>query len=165
MRAFSRPGPALALTALALAGACAGVPEGGTGADGAAVEIVGAGPDGTGISVALAGDVNGDGIDDLLIGAPFGGRAGAGSAYLLFGPLESTRIDLGALPSGVVRIDGAARGDLTGRWVASAGDLNGDGLADILVGAPAASSRGRPSSGSADVVFGAPSPHRRRRRR
>jgi hypothetical protein len=60
--------------------------------------------------------------------------------------------------SNVVRIDGAASGNWAGTSVAGAGDVNGDGLADVVVGAQTARNNGRPDSGSAYVVFGKASP-------
>jgi hypothetical protein len=57
--------------------------------------------------------------------------------------------EFGAVQANVIRIDGAAAGDGVGGSVA-AGDVNGDGRADVLVGGP----YGRRNSGSAFVVFG-----------
>jgi hypothetical protein len=93
-----------------------------------------------GWTVAGAGDVNGDGLADMLVGARLAdpaGRKNAGSAYVVFGSktLDKT-IDLGSLGNRGFRIDGGAANDQAGMALASAGDLNGDGLADILVGAP-----------------------------
>ena len=113
--------------------------------------------DRTGTSVAPAGDVNGDGRPDLVIGAPSAdanSRLGSGSAYVVFGSVAKTAVDLSALGAGGYRIDGASAGDMTGRSVASAGDVNGDGRPDLLIGAPNAGDNGRPASGSAYVVFG-----------
>src|SRR5262249_42797984 len=92
-----------------------------------------------GYSVSAAGDVNGDGVTDLLIGAPendVGGVYSSGSTYLVYGNNPGADVDLANLtPGRGIRIDGAAASE-TGFSVASAGDINGDGLADLVIGAP-----------------------------
>ena len=112
-----------------------------------------------GYSVAGTGDVNGDGRADVLMGADAAssnGRETSGSAYVVFGQASPSSIDLAALGSRGFRVDGAATGDRVGSSVAGVGDLNGDGRADVLVGAYRASNNGRNESGSAYVVFGKP---------
>ena len=126
-----------------------------------------------GSAVSGAGDVNGDGLADLVVGAPFAGRrerSFSGSAYVVFGKASTTNIDLAALGTGGDRIDGAGGGtppnpptdsgtlgDQAGYSVAGAGDLTGDGRADVLVAAPGADNNGRSDSGSAYLVsFAAP---------
>jgi hypothetical protein len=87
--------------------------------------------------VAVAGDVNGDGFPDVLVGAPGAdnnGRVGSGSAYVVFGGAGLRGVvDLAALGAGGARIDGADAGRQAGWGVAPAGDVNRDGLADILI--------------------------------
>ena len=86
-----------------------------------------------GYSVSGAGDVNGDGWDDLLVGADgedFGGTV-AGAAYLVLGPVSGT-VDLGASDA---KLSGEAGGDYAGVSVSGAGDVDGDGSDDLLVGA------------------------------
>jgi hypothetical protein len=113
--------------------------------------------EGAGVSVAAAGDVNGDGRDDVLVGAELvsnNGRLFSGSAYVVYGAASPVEVDLAALGARGFRIDGAAASDRAGWSVAAAGDVNGDGRDDVLVGAPFASNNGRESSGSAYVVYG-----------
>ena len=116
------------------------------------------GNDFSGRSVSAAGDVNGDGIADLLVGAdpaaPHGANSGA--AYVVFGkstPFTAT-LSLGALNgTNGFKISGAAAGDKAGYSVSSAGDVNGDGIADIIIGAKETSPHGA-KSGASYVVFG-----------
>lgn len=106
-----------------------------------------------GRSVSSAGDVNGDGIDDLILGAPY--HAPAGSAYVVFGKTGGfgSNIELSSLDgANGFRIEGIGAGDRTGYSVASAGDINGDGFDDLIIGA---SSYGDPT-GASFVVFGQP---------
>ncbi|CAO4135185.1 VCBS domain-containing protein [Methylorubrum extorquens] len=118
--------------------------------------------DSAGISVSGAGDVNGDGVADLIVGAYNNGSNGQtynGAAYVVFGQkgLASTGgIDLAdvAAGKGGFKIKGEATGDSTGYVVSEAGDVNGDGVADILVGAPYADSNGQSNNGAAYVVLG-----------
>jgi Ca2+-binding RTX toxin-like protein len=115
--------------------------------------------DGSGISVASAGDVNGDGYDDLIVGAALADPNGSssGASYLVFGKASgfATSLDLSTLDGTTgFRLDGAAAGDLGGTSVASAGDVNGDGYADLIVGARRADPNGLYNAGSSYVVFG-----------
>jgi hypothetical protein len=89
--------------------------------------------DACGSSVAWAGDVNGDGRDDLLVGCASEDTAssGAGAAYLLYGPVVVS----GSLATADAKLLGESSDDATGYTVAGAGDVNGDGTADILIGA------------------------------
>jgi len=108
-----------------------------------------------GFSVAV-GDVNGDGIPDLVIGAPASGNGSAGAVYVVFGQLNGFQSPI-SLPSlngtnGFV-INGITVNDQTGFSVA-VGDVNGDGIGDIIIGANAASPNGHTGAGSVFVVYG-----------
>jgi len=117
--------------------------------------------DNSGFSVSNAGDVNGDGFADVLIGAdgadPSGGSF-AGRSYVVFGkrniqPVELSRIENGTSQAGFV-INGSNTFDFSGESVSGGGDVNGDGLADVIVGASFASPSGRDRAGRSYVVFG-----------
>ena len=100
----------------------------------AAAKLVGEEPvDYAGSSVSSAGDVDADGYDDLLVGAPYQSydSVSTGAAYLLLGPV-SGEVDLSAAAAKLV---GEARNDRAGYSVSSAGDVDADGYADLLVGA------------------------------
>ena len=112
-----------------------------------------------GAAIADAGDVNGDGASDAVVGAPGGGahgRARSGTAYVVYGRGATDPVGLPTDAAGGFRIDGAARGDRLGTAVAGAGDADGDGHADVVVGAPGASPLGRPAAGAAYLVLGGP---------
>ena len=116
--------------------------------------------DGAGTSVSSAGDVNGDGFDDLIVGAPGGddGGSDAGEAYVVLGRASGigsvvggrTVLDLAGLaPSDGFVVRGGAADDEAGFSVSSAGDVNGDGFDDLIVGA-----RGAGDGGEAYLVLG-----------
>ncbi|HEX7077629.1 MAG TPA: PKD domain-containing protein [Candidatus Eisenbacteria bacterium] len=101
-------------------------------------------------SVSRAGDVNGDGFDDVIVGA-YANDAGAidaGRAYVFYGGIAPD-----ASPDWV--LTGEAGGDRFGVHVASAGDVNGDGFADLIVGADM-SDVGGTNAGRAYLFFGGP---------
>jgi hypothetical protein len=119
----------------------------------------------SGFSVASAGDVNGDGFDDLIVGAryadgPADGRANAGDSYVIFGKAGGfgATIDLATIAAGTggFVIHGESTGDQSGYSVASAGDVNGDGFDDLIVGARYADgpADGRGEAGESYVIFG-----------
>jgi hypothetical protein len=114
--------------------------------------------DQSGFSVSSAGDVNNDGFDDLIVGARLAdpnGKTFAGSSYVVYGSATpATTIDLANLGANGFRIDGAAVDDLSGHSVSSAGDFNGDGLDDVIVGAFSADPNGKNQAGSSYVIFG-----------
>ena len=103
----------------------------------ASVDLIGelAG-DRAGFSVASAGDVDGDGKDDLLVGAPSSSSTAttAGSTYLFYGSTLASGGTIDLSQADAV-FEGEAQGDNSGHSVASAGDVDGDQLDDLLVGA------------------------------
>jgi len=108
--------------------------------------------DQAGETVSSAGDVDGDGHDDLLIGArgSDGGGSDAGAVYLVLGPVSGV-VDLATADAVLT----GAHADAEVREVAAAGDVDGDGLADVLVGSPDANDGGT-RSGAAWLVLGPP---------
>ena len=118
-----------------------------------------AGGDLSGSSVSSAGDVNGDGFDDLIIGAKRAspnGITAAGQSYVVFSSNSGfgAGLDLSTLDgSNGFAINGIAASDWSGSSVSSAGDVNGDGIDDLIIGARLADPNGT-SSGQSYVVFG-----------
>lgn len=109
-----------------------------------------------GYHVAGVGDVNNDGVEDFAIGArqadPLG-RQDAGITYIVYGgqPFDAGR-ELNDLDG--FRVFGASAGDQSGFSLSSAGDFNGDGIDDLLIGARFADVEGLVDAGEAYVIFG-----------
>ena len=129
------------------------------GADGFRLEGIDA-SDRSGYSVSDAGDVNGDGFDDLIVGAlgaTLNGNSQAGESYVVFGKASgfTAGLDLSALGgTDGFRLDGIDGPDRSGRSVSGAGDVDGDGFADLIIGAYRADPNGNSSAGESYVVFG-----------
>ena len=107
--------------------------------------------DTAGWAVSSAGDTNGDGLNDLIIGAPYESslRSQNGAAYVVMGPCTASG-NLGTLGT---KLQGPSDDSQAGYAVASAGDFNGDGLGDVIIGARSDDTGGS-ASGTAFVVFG-----------
>lgn len=118
----------------------------------------------SGLSVSTAGDVNGDGIEDIIIGASGGDPnsiVDAGESYVVFGSTTGfgSSFNLNTLNgiNGFV-LNGIDMSDGSGIVVSAAGDVNGDGIDDILIGAREAAPNGNIGAGESYVVFGSINP-------
>ncbi|MBY0399236.1 VCBS repeat-containing protein [Myxococcota bacterium] len=109
-----------------------------------------------GIDVAGAGDVDGDGFSDVLIGAD--GFGATGAAFLFFGRPTTPSFPQGLTSIPIRTFTGLQTGSSFGLTVATAGDLNRDGLADFVVGAPTTRAFAGlgPQTGAVHVYHGAP---------
>jgi hypothetical protein len=109
-----------------------------------------------GVSVSTAGDINGDGITDLVLGG-FLANSGLGASYIIFGsrspfPASFNLTQLNGTNG--FTIPGVAAGGSLGCSVSSAGDINGDNITDLVLGAAGANV----TRGATYVIFGTRSP-------
>jgi Ca2+-binding RTX toxin-like protein len=118
----------------------------------------GAAYDRIGTAVSSAGDVNGDGFADIFIGA-YGADtngSGSGDSYVIFGKASGFTADLSVTAldgTNGFRIGGVGANDGSGKDLQYAGDINGDGFSDLIIGAHRADATGT-DSGAAYVIFG-----------
>lgn len=107
-----------------------------------------------GYAISPAGDVDGDGTQELLVGAPTSDNTipTGGVAYVVFGPPPND--EQTSVKTVSVRLAGTAEDEQAGTRVAGAGDLDGDGMADVLVGAPLNSDGGSTKVGAWYLVNG-----------
>lgn len=123
--------------------------------------------DALGIAVALLGDVNGDGIDDVAFGAPLADPEDengipipdAGTVYVVYGVVPET-FTLGTIDAGEVgvtisglKLSGTEAGEQAGSSIAGVGDVNGDGLLDVAVGAPFADGEPGDDAGTVYLIL------------
>ncbi len=115
-----------------------------------------AGGDEAGYPVAGGGDINGDGYDDFLVGAHENdeGGSGAGQAYLILGQAAGWSL-YGSLGAADASFHGDSNNDHAGAGLSIAGDLNGDGYADLVIGAPGNDDQTN-NAGKTYVFFGGP---------
>ena len=108
--------------------------------------------------LAGAGDVNGDGLADVMVSfQDFGanGRAQSGSVFVVYGSASTGDVDLEQLGTRGFRVDGAHEWDQAGVSVAGLGDVDGDGFGDVAIAAPQLERySGGVTHGALYVVFG-----------
>jgi len=113
---------------------------------------------GLGGGLAGAGDVNGDGLDDFMIGAGSLDNQRIGHVYLIYGATDwPMELDTENLGSRGVDIVGSRSDEGFGRTMSRAGDVNGDGIGDVVFSSLLADANGNVDTGAAYLLFGAKS--------
>ena len=127
--------------------------------------------DQTGVSIGGLGDVNGDRIDDFIVGASgsdlnLGANSDPGASLVVFGStsgfdpvfklasLLPSRGGDGTLGFALPGFDQVVEGLASGDWVGSAGDINADGVPDIMISAPHGAPRDQFEVGEIFIVYG-----------
>lgn len=114
-------------------------------------------------SFAMAGDFNNDNVDDFIVGIPSLAINGedSGGSFIFLGGTITSEIDPLSFSSGSsgFRVIGGAAGDHAGETVGSAGDVNGDGFDDVLIGASGVDFLSRNDTGAVFVLFGRIGPY------
>ncbi|MCX8519472.1 MAG: Ig-like domain-containing protein, partial [Methylophilaceae bacterium] len=107
-----------------------------------------------GYSLTALGDMNGDGLADFMIGSP-ASASSQGVSYVVYGQTTTNTVNLSSIANGIggFAINGTGSTDNIGTAV-TATDVNGDGLIDLVVTAPATTVGGNASAGRAYVIFG-----------
>ncbi len=116
-----------------------------------------------GYKLAGPGDLNGDGLDDMLASAPWadfpdGSRAGCGAVAIVYGRQKYGRAkftDIGRTVPGAV-LYGASAGDNAGLYIAGVGDVDKDGIPDFLIAAPGFDSINGDDAGAVYLIYGGP---------
>jgi hypothetical protein len=98
-------------------------------------------------------DVNGDGVADLVVGAPLDNTGGGGAVYVFFGSTDPAHLSSKDSAHADVKLVGEKAGDDFGACVCT-GDVNGDGIDDIVVGADLADQPNAPDAGCVYVFYG-----------
>lgn len=106
--------------------------------------------------ISAAGDINNDGINDIILGQS-GRNAIAGGAYIIFGsnqgfPAEFNLSNLNGVNG--FKIEGSTSGEMLGSSSRHLGDINGDGISDIAIGIPGSIVNGQNNVGEVVILFG-----------
>ena len=113
-----------------------------------------------GLFVSGIDDINGDQVPDIIIGAPYAtvnGQTKAGKAHVIYGedktwPAQVFAADING--ENGFTVSGKSLGDLSGKNVCSAGDVNGDGISDLLIGVPSSAPNDIAFAGSVYLIYG-----------